>query len=441
MAVLALDPAASAYTVTLNSGGASLLLNVAEAANGSEETELMFPVSLPYSYVSTNISVDGTAIADHDFSDSGLDVAVDHTMGTFAAGSQAISTGEIYLSIDENVNYVISGSYDAVDVNQATIGVELFDSTLGLKVFECTSESVGPTFSENFALGPSEGACDTEFGSPTGVLLAGHGYRYSYGFIIENSSETATATASGGISLDFSLVPPYVVILNEFGPSWLNTVAGTGSPSVGQSETILPHTFLPHSNTSSVSTGSNSSTGDNDLTSDGFIFTFDHGRGPDYGEHGVSSGQVHFRVNKSFESVVTYAIAGNYSVTDSEGRHAILNAALFDETDSVYVFRSDQASRATANQSFTVGQESGDYSNMLNGKQTGGLKEGHYYRFTYTSVIAAYPTASTTGASASGSVSILFGSKSLGVPSLNWAGIALLCGALGLAGYRNKGRS
>lgn len=442
VAVLSLGSTAAAYTVSLNGAGTSLLINVAEAANGSEEIEFMFPAALPYSYVSTNISVDGTAIADHDFSQSGFDVTVDHTMGTFAAGSQAISTGEIYFSTDENVSYVISGSYDAVDVNQATVGVEFFDSTLGSIVFECSAESIGPTFSENFTFGPSEGSCDTEIGTSTGVLLADHFYRYSYGFIIENSSETATATATGGISLSLtSLVPPYVVILNEFGQSWLNTAAGTSPPSAGQAEAIFPRAFLPHSNTSSVSAGSNSSTGDNDLTNTGFIFTFDHARGPNDGDHGVSGGQVHFRVNKSFENIVSYTIVGNYSVSDSEGKHAVLNAALYDETDSVYVFRSNQSSRATANENFTVGQEGGDYSNVLGGKQTGGLKEGHYYRFTYASVIAAYPGASTTGASASGSVSILFGSKPLGVPSLHWSGIALLCCALGLAGYRSKERS
>ena len=327
-------------------------------------------------------------------------------------------------------------------MNQATIGAELFDSTLDSKVFECTKESIGPTFSEDFTFGPSGGSCDTEIGSSTGVLLADHVYRYSYGFITENSSETATATATGGISLSVtSLVPPYVVILNEFGPSWLNTAAGTSSSSTGQAETIFPRTFLPHSNTSAVSAGSNSSTGDNNLTNTGFIFTFDHARGPDYGNRGVSGGQVHFRVNKSFENIVSYTIVGNYSVSDSEGKHAVLNAALYDETDSLYVFRSNQASRATANEDFTVGQEGGDYANILDGKRTGGLKEGHYYRFTYASVIAVYPSASTTGASASGSVSILFGSKPLEVPSLHWTGIALLCCALGLAGYRSKERS
>jgi hypothetical protein len=141
------------------------------------------------------------------------------------------------------------------------------------------------------------------------------------------------------------------------------------------------------------------------LSNTGFDITLDHSRTSTQYSYGQSVGLIYFSVDQNID----YAASGSYSTVDSEGRMVHFVADLYDETVGSYVFESIQISAATPNESFTLGQTEGDYINTDIGSLTGTLIAGRNYRFYYVADIYAYPSASTSGATASGCISLSFG--------------------------------
>lgn len=125
--------------------------------------------------------------------------------------------GFVQFSVDENVRYSATGAYAANDPDGKDIYLEasLVDLTMAAEVVFKSSHQSLLTPNESFVLGAGLGG---DQGTPgmgpltgwlTGMLIAGHNYRFNYNAFIATfeSASTMPATASGFLSLNFSAVP------------------------------------------------------------------------------------------------------------------------------------------------------------------------------------------------------------------------------------------
>lgn len=213
--------------------------------------------------------------------------------------------------------------------------------------------------------------------------------------------------------------------LNTGGASNLFTRANDGSGAT-VSETVYP-VAVPYSYTSTSVDGAASAESGYDLSINGFDITFDHVRLATSGSQGYSSGTITFSVDQD----VDYVASGSYTAVDSEGRRIYFRAVLANVTLAYNEFNSLQVSESTPNESFTLGLTEGDAGNTLTGSLTGTLVAGYDYAFYYTAFIDTVPAATTSGATATGSLSLSF------VPEPG-AGLLATTGLLGLAIARRR---
>ena len=138
------------------------------------------------------------------------------------------------------------------------------------------------------------------------------------------------------------------------------------------------------------------------LSHSGFEITFDHTRTGVLDALATSSGELFFAVDVA----VDYAITGTYTASDADGRQTI-QYVLLQEVGGPNLFASYQESRATADESFTVGNAAGDFFNSGVGSATGTLVVGELYRLIFFNGIQASPTAASGSATASGSLTVM----------------------------------
>lgn len=184
--------------------------------------------------------------------------------------------------------------------------------------------------------------------------------------------------------------------------TWLRTQVGLGSGPESVFENVFPAT-LPYSYSSTVDNGTSSAASDYDLSNADFSITLDHSRAA-MNARALSRGQIFFSVDQD----VDYTASGSYSAVDPEGRRIYYEAFLFDHTLLSSAFFSRQVSRSTLNESFNLGGSAGDFENQSSGTLTGTILSGHEYSFQYQVWVDAYPTASPSGATASGNLSLTF---------------------------------
>ncbi len=196
----------------------------------------------------------------------------------------------------------------------------------------------------------------------------------------------------------------------------------------GKSDTLRP-TALNYSETSTTIDGGASADSAYSLSKFGFEITLDQTRVSAFGGYAQSNGGIFF----SSDTNLDFVASGSYAATDSEGRRTWFDADLYDVTDSVYLFRSQQHSDQTVNESFTLGGAGGDLLNLVEGVLAGTIIAGHDYRLTYFTQIMAFPS-TTTGASAVGFLSINF------VPEPGTA-VLLSLGLVGLAVSKRRERN
>ncbi len=181
--------------------------------------ETVHPVSVPYSYTST--AVDGASFAEatYSLSNAGFDISFDLTR-SLELYSRAEARGEIFFTVDEDVLYTATGSFTVLEpVGYRFVG-------FGANLLDTTSETIGlfgntqrseTTAGEHFLLGEVGGDSYNQFyGSLTGMLLAGHEYKFDYKsqMFTNNFQTSASSSSTGFYSLTFTPVPePGTVLL------------------------------------------------------------------------------------------------------------------------------------------------------------------------------------------------------------------------------------
>lgn len=172
---------------------------------------------MPHSYeITISDGLTGTLSYQQQFSNSGFEITADHLRSGCCQSSQDVAStdGDIYFSVDADVNYTAIGSYSAVDVGSAAGTVHLdsflFDYTDSVYVFQ-SRQSSDSTLHESFSLGGVAGDLENiKEGSLIGTLMSGHSYRFHYLMFVRgiNSGGVASpVTATGAISLAFSPIP------------------------------------------------------------------------------------------------------------------------------------------------------------------------------------------------------------------------------------------
>ena len=219
----------------------------------------------------------------------------------------------------------------------------------------------------------------------------------------------------------------YTVTLNGYATSYLTTHANDRVGS-NQFETVNPPA-MPYSYTSTSLDGGASSESGYSLTNAGFDITLDQSRVGAANSFGQAEGSIFFSVNQGID----YVASGSYSVADSDGRIVYYRPFLYDRTVGSFVFENFQQSRATPNESFTLGGTGGDFSNSTFGSLTGTLIAGHDYEFNYYVMIHTSSTASPSGATASGNLSLSF--SAIPEPS---TGLLMVLGLVALAVSRHR---
>ena len=209
LSCLATGPA-TALMVTLNSFETSRMFTHANDQSGSGNVEYLYPSMIPYSDTSSVTLGGASSTSTYSFSSGGFDITFDHArVGT--AGSFAVSWSLISFSVDEDVAYTASGSYDAVDSDGRRVSfyAHLEEKPSGNYLFRSLQTSL-QTPDESFSLLGNGGDHENESsGSPTGVLIAGRSYELSYDVLVQAApaGSSTAATASGQLSLNFASVP------------------------------------------------------------------------------------------------------------------------------------------------------------------------------------------------------------------------------------------
>lgn len=220
---------------------------------------------------------------------------------------------------------------------------------------------------------------------------------------LEMRTSAALLTLLGVAGLPAGTAMGQTVTLNGFDASRLETRADDqfgGSAS----DSLFPAT-LPYSNTSSSIDGGASSIAQYDLSNDGFVISHDQSRVSTAGSSADYFTNIFFSVDQD----TTYVVSGSYCVADPDGRQVTLRGQLIDHTLASTVFDSHQTSNSTPNETLTLGESGGDFSNTNIGSLSGTLIAGHEYEFHNNALIVARDVPSSTGATASGAVSFMLG--------------------------------
>jgi hypothetical protein len=212
---------ASALTVTLEKVGGfevSELRTLAEQAGNGSVLELAEPGSgpgaIPFFQTDRAVNVQVVAETKYSLTNAALEAEVlEHSWQAESVGT-AQSRGRIYFSVDQNVAYAISGTYDHSNQGANASSMEFaarlsaLDETTGKVDFDLfdnlQESSVAGNAAESFQIGNEEGNLNnTLSGAQVGVLTAGTLYELFYDAQIANSLAGTLGTASGSVAITF----------------------------------------------------------------------------------------------------------------------------------------------------------------------------------------------------------------------------------------------
>jgi len=217
MALAFANATAQATPIILNDGGTTRLNHYVRDTNidFAGLSGDLFPTSLPFNQNQTVIHGSSSVTAEYHL---GLDgFAIDVSGGrTGQIDSRSTIQPIIYFSVTADTPYQMTGGYSAEDPGSTAKAVILTTELSDVDTSEVLFRNHQASFNvvdESFELGDMGGSLSNElFGSPTGILLAGHRYSLLYATTIYASNSGDPATAVGSLRITFGNVP-------EGGPS------------------------------------------------------------------------------------------------------------------------------------------------------------------------------------------------------------------------------
>ena len=215
-------PVGNALTITINpppNTGSFITSRAGSATGGDEQT--LLPTTIPSADGHTATNGGTSTHTSYDFSTIELKNVMEHE--TAGGLSDSTSTGNIYFSVDSDVDYELTG-VNSISGNTCDVALttRLHDRT---DVQELYFAQYGifnscATMDASLSLGEGNG----ETGSLTGTLLAGHVYWLYYVVYSRGGPVTPQTLGSGLVRLSFllepeppvpapSLSPPGIVLL------------------------------------------------------------------------------------------------------------------------------------------------------------------------------------------------------------------------------------
>jgi len=192
---------------------------------------------------------------------------------------------------------------------------------------------------------------------------------------------------------------PPAVTLNPGG--LVSKVFTDAVDGMGTHESVLLPSVLPAKMNDRVLDGSSSSSTSFKLGTGGFDFAFVHTRGARPDSIARFRKEIYFTVG----TPRLYTLEGDYVASDPDGLQIHFGSALTDVTgDAIVLFEGVQESRASRNESFTLGMTGGDHINLVQGSLTGTLQPGRTYLYRSDAFIRAFPGEASGTASANGTL-------------------------------------
>ena len=182
----------------------TFLVTIASDGAGDDDFEFSSPEALPYLQVVSTLDGQAAAETTFELTDSGFQITFEHARpGAFE--SYTSSYGTIVFQVDQDVEFVASGSYSAIDPagSSTSLGSTLSDLSLQVDLYDSAQDSES-TPNESFTLGSTAGDFfNRRTGSLTGTLIAGHDYQFDYGAALAAPEATSAASATGFVFLSF----------------------------------------------------------------------------------------------------------------------------------------------------------------------------------------------------------------------------------------------
>jgi hypothetical protein len=175
----ALAAPAGAWTVTLDPVLTSIVGVHASSPSSNDVQDVV--AGLPYLDTQAVTSGASSADASHDFDNGGFEIDYDLAAANVGGGGGQTG-GDLYFSVDQAVDYVVSGTITAVnpagfDVRQ---DIRLQDITDGFTVFRSFNES-DITANVSHTVGTVSGdSSSAVFGDFTGTLVADRRFKRSF---------------------------------------------------------------------------------------------------------------------------------------------------------------------------------------------------------------------------------------------------------------------
>lgn len=200
-------PAASALAFTITIAGSNAITSSANDGDASSDFESINPQALPVSGATTANDGVSHSVTQYDLSISSFRFVFDHARDQ-TINSDAQSSVEISFRPSTNVDYVLSGRYDAVDASGRWIqlDLQLNDLSTGIDTVFFNYQTSTSTIDESFVLGQTGGDLENILiGSQRGTLIAGRDYiLLAYLSIISRPSPAfESAQATGYLNLTF----------------------------------------------------------------------------------------------------------------------------------------------------------------------------------------------------------------------------------------------
>lgn len=200
---------AAAFTIMLDPGSNNSVVT-SDACFGTCSNDVDNPIGIPQTSFTSASQGGSSSLINWDLTATGFDFTVSQTAGPQEQES-AVSDATIYFSLDEDVDYLVAGTYfhDNASDNSMVLQVQLREASGGPNLFRHVNQSFG-SGDVTVDVGTANAGTLDLTGSLGGTLTAGTEYRLFISYRLEDiifDFSGSEANGTGSLSLGFTPVP------------------------------------------------------------------------------------------------------------------------------------------------------------------------------------------------------------------------------------------